>query len=461
MVLICLFLCRSVSLPLFFFPSSSSAGRSISSRSTCSCFTSPLLFPFLFRPLNLVWPRPSFSFSFSSGLYFCAPDVPPVANIVFPPPLDMAKEAICALLAILEHFFEAFSPLDLFFAPAPFRPVPRPFPASLHPGCRHLTPLPIPFLHRFQPIPSPARPLKSTSSRPGSHPSRRHPPVLSSSSELLSLSTSVALRGRLPSPHRLSLRRLVAIARATTPSASPQAIMSAPAPSTMSPQAARPLVCFCSSRRAPAPVPACDFLPTPAAAPALAPSCARLPRSWREALQGPLRSVLVTDPPRQIPSVMPTTARTLSGRGVPDRARRNSPRQSLLSQKSPGRGSVRVGGGFSDMAQRRCPAGRRIGSGQPPAQHKSIAGGCLFPAPAAIVLGQEPELRDAGVSRFVENGSHLAVAPVTDAAGVHVGGPGSSGNAGIGSHLAGEDVAEDHAGQMAFRRERTRAWVRR
>ena len=29
----------------------------------------------------------------------------------------MAKEAICALLAILEHFFEAFSPLDLFFCP--------------------------------------------------------------------------------------------------------------------------------------------------------------------------------------------------------------------------------------------------------------------------------------------------------------------------------------------------------
>ena len=160
----------------------------------------------------------------------------------------MAKEAICALLAILEHFFEAFSPLDLFFAPAPFRPAPRPFPASLHPGCRRFSPLPIPFLYRFQPIPSPARPLKSTSSRPGSHPSRRHPPVLSSSSELLSLSTSAALRGRLPSPHRLSLRRLVAIARATTPSASPQAIMSAPAPSTMSPQAARPLVCFCSSR---------------------------------------------------------------------------------------------------------------------------------------------------------------------------------------------------------------------
>ena len=146
----------------------------------------------------------------------------------------MAKEAICALLAILEHFFEAFSSIDLFFALASFRPVPRPFPASLHPGCRRFPPLPIPFLHRFQPIPSPARPLKSTSSRPGSHPSRRHPPVLSSSSEFLSLSTSVTLRGRLPSPHRLSSRRLVAIARATTPSASPQAIMSAPAPSCAS-----------------------------------------------------------------------------------------------------------------------------------------------------------------------------------------------------------------------------------
>ena len=72
------------------------------------------------------------------------------------------------------------------FAPASFRPAPRPFPASLHPGCRHL----------------PA----------SAHPSRRHPPVLSSSSELLSLSTSVALQGRLLSPHRLSLRRLVAVA---------------------------------------------------------------------------------------------------------------------------------------------------------------------------------------------------------------------------------------------------------
>ena len=126
-------------LPL---PSASSSGLSISPRSTCSCFTSPLLFSFLvlFRPFNIAPSFSfSFSFSFSSGLYFSAPDVPPVANIVFlPPPPDMAKGAICALLAILGHFFEAFSPLDLFFALAPFRPVPRPFPASLHPGCRRL-----------------------------------------------------------------------------------------------------------------------------------------------------------------------------------------------------------------------------------------------------------------------------------------------------------------------------------
>ena len=94
-----------------------------------------LLLYLIFHFLPATQSRPSsfsfsFSFSFSSGLYFSAPDVPPVANIVFlPPPLDMAKEAICALLAILEHFFEAFSPLDIFFAPSPFRPAPRPFPA--------------------------------------------------------------------------------------------------------------------------------------------------------------------------------------------------------------------------------------------------------------------------------------------------------------------------------------------
>ena len=45
-----------------------------------------------------------------------------------------------------------------------------------------------------------------------------------------------------------------------------------------------------------------------------------------------------------------------------------------------------------------------------------------FRAPTAIVPGQEPELHDAGVSRFGGNGSHLA----------------------------GADAAEGHAGQVAF-----------
>ena len=37
-----------------------------------------------------------------------------------------------------------------------------------------------------------------------------------------------------------------------------------------------------------------------------------------------------------------------------------------------------------------------------------------FRAPAAIVPGQEPESRDAGVGRFDENGSHLAAAGFSD-----------------------------------------------
>ena len=100
-----------------------------------------------------------------------------------------------------------------------------------------------------------------------------------------------------------------------------------------------------------------------------------------------------------------------------------------------GRGSARVGGGVSDKAGRRCPDGRRVGSGQPPAQHKSIAGGCLFPAPAAIVPGQEPESRDEGVSRFAGIGSHLEAADAGEGHAGQVERSGRSGNAGTGSHL--------------------------
>ena len=44
--------------------------------------------------------------------------------------------------------------------------------------------------------------------------------------------------------------------------------------------------------------------------------------------------------------------------------------------------------GFSDEAGRKCSAGRRIGSGLPPAQHKSIAGGCLLPGARRHSAGQ-------------------------------------------------------------------------
>ncbi len=110
------------------------------------------------------------------------------------------------------------------------------------------------------------------------------------------------------------------------------------------------------------------------------------------------------------------------------------------------RGSRGFGEGFSDKAQRRCPAGRRIGSGQPPAQHKSIAGGCLFPGARYHSAGQEPESRDAGVSLFAENGSHLAATDAAEGHAGQVGGPGSSGNTGTGSHLEEAGAAEGLAG---------------
>ena len=94
-------------------------------------------------------------------------------------------------------------------------------------------------------------------------------------------------------------------------------------------------------------------------------------------------------------------------------------------------------------------------------------------APAAIVPGRVPELRDAVASRFVGNGSYLAEVGAAEGQagwvegpgssefaknGSHLAevgaaegrarqgeGPGSSGNAGTGSHLAEADAAESHA----------------
>ena len=69
-------------------------------------------------------------------------------------------------------------------------------------------------------------------------------------------------------------------------------------------------------------------------------------------------------------------------------------------------------------------------------------------APVAIVPGQQPESHDAGVSRFAENGSHLEATGAAEGHAGHIGGLGSSGNAGTGSHLAEVDAAESHAGPV-------------
>ena len=132
--------CLSVSLSLFFFPPSSSSGLAIFLHLELSLFC---LFS-LPRPSVNLARTPSLSYlSFPSGLsispllllllllraiLLCSRCSARRKYSLFAPPLDMAKEAICALLAILGHFFGAFSPLDLFFALAPFRPASSAFP---------------------------------------------------------------------------------------------------------------------------------------------------------------------------------------------------------------------------------------------------------------------------------------------------------------------------------------------
>ena len=69
-------------------------------------------------------------------------------------------------------------------------------------------------------------------------------------------------------------------------------------------------------------------------------------------------------------------------------------------------------------------------------------------AHATIVPCPAPELRDAGVSRFVENGSHPAEVKAAESSAGQVDGLGSSGNAGTGSHLAEVGAAEGRAGQV-------------
>ena len=57
--------------------------------------------------------------------------------------------------------------------------------------------------------------------------------------------------------------------------------------------------------------------------------------------------------------------------------------------------------------------------------------------------GHARQVDGPGSSGNAGIGSDLEVAPVTDADGVHIGGSGSSGNAEIGSHLVGADFSDD------------------
>ena len=103
--------------------------------------------------------------------------------------------------------------------------------------------------------------------------------------------------------------------------------------------------------------------------------------------------------------------------------------------------------GFSDEAGRDVLLGGASGAGRLLLNTKASQEAACSRAPAATLPGQEPA-RDAGVSRFVENGSHLAGADAAEGHAGQVDGPGSSRNAGTSSHLAGADAAEGRAGQL-------------
>ena len=64
-------------------------------------------------------------------------------------------------------------------------------------------------------------------------------------------------------------------------------------------------------------------------------------------------------------------------------------------------------------------------------------------APAAIVPSQEPESRDAGVSRFRRIGSHPAEADAAESPAGHADGPGSSEFTKNGSHPAEADFSDE------------------
>ena len=157
----------------------------------------------------------------------------------------------------------------------------------------------------------------------------------------------------------------------------------------------------------------------------------------------------MTDQPCQTLSVMPTTARTPPGRGALDRARRNSRRQSrprghraVVRRKSGRALAIRHSG---DVL-----LGGASGAGSLLLNTKASQEAACSRAPATIVPCPAPELRDAGVSRFGENGSHLAEVDAAESHAGQVDGPGSSGNAENGSHLEAAPVTNAPGSEAEF-----------
>ena len=110
-----------------------------------------------------------------------------------------------------------------------------------------------------------------------------------------------------------------------------------------------------------------------------------------------------------------------------------------------GRGGIvrSSGGGLATRQAGNVLLGGASGAGSLLLNTKASQEAACSRAPAAIVPGPEPELHDAGVSRFSGNGSHLEATGAAESLAGLVDGPGGSGNAGTGSHLAAADFSDE------------------
>ena len=86
--------------------------------------------------------------------------------------------------------------------------------------------------------------------------------------------------------------------------------------------------------------------------------------------------------------------------------------------------------------------------GKPACVERGLVRTAMFHGPTDVPRMGAPVMERAGSSGNAENGSHLAGADAAEGHAGQVDGPGSSGNAENGSYLAGADAADGHAGQV-------------